>query len=493
MSVPSIRIRPLNSADPRAHGDFVLYWMVAQRRTSFNFALDRAVEWASELDQPLLILEALRCDYPWASQRLHAFVIEGVADNARACERGHATHYAYVEPEPGAGQGLVDRLAEDAAVVVTDDWPTFFVGPMVDAVGQRLPVRAEAVDSNGLWPMRATDRVFARAFDFRRFLQKELRPHLQDVPRRTPLRTELRPLDAVPKEVRERWPRASAELLDGDDEALGALPIDHDVARAPFAGGAKSGGRVLKAFLSERLDRYGEDRNHPDDDASSGLSPWLHFGHVSAHEIFEAVTAREDWSPDALGEKANGKRTGWWGLSEAAESFLDELVTWRELGFNMCALRDDYDRFETLPEWARETLDEHADDDRPYEYSLEEFERAATHDELWNAAQRQLRGEGRLHNYLRMLWGKKILHWSESPQDALATMIELNNKYAVDGRDPNSYSGIFWVLGRYDRAWGPERAVFGKVRTMTSASTRRKLRLDHYLDRWAATPSLWSE
>ena len=164
------------------------------------------------------------------------------------------------------------------------------------------------------------------------------------------------------------------------------------------------------------------------------------------------------------------------------ESFLDELITWREIGFNMCALRpSDYDQFESLPDWAQQTLGEHADDPREFVYSLEAFEQARTHDPIWNAAQRQLVREGRIHNYLRMLWGKKILHWTASPQEALAVMIELNNKYAIDGRDPNSYSGIFWVLGRYDRAWGPEREVFGKIRYMTSQSTQSKLKMKHYL------------
>jgi deoxyribodipyrimidine photo-lyase len=171
-------------------------------------------------------------------------------------------------------------------------------------------------------------------------------------------------------------------------------------------------------------------------------------------------------------------------MSREAEAFLDELVTWRELGYNRCCLTDDYGRYESLPKWALETLAEHADDRREHLYTLDEFETAATHDELWNAAQRQLIREGRLHNYLRMLWGKKILEWSPSPQQALDVLIHLNNKYAVDGRDPNSYSGIFWVLGRYDRAWGPERAVFGKVRYMSSENTRRKLRLREYLERY---------
>jgi deoxyribodipyrimidine photo-lyase len=172
-------------------------------------------------------------------------------------------------------------------------------------------------------------------------------------------------------------------------------------------------------------------------------------------------------------------------MSEPAEAFLDELITWREVGFNMAALRpEDYDRYDSLPDWARKTLAKHARDRREHLYSLEEFEQARTHDPLWNAAQRQLVREGRIHNYLRMLWGKKILQWTASPQGAADVMIELNNRYALDGQDPNSYSGIFWVLGRYDRPWGPERPVFGTVRYMSSQNTARKVAVQSYLERY---------
>jgi deoxyribodipyrimidine photo-lyase len=172
-------------------------------------------------------------------------------------------------------------------------------------------------------------------------------------------------------------------------------------------------------------------------------------------------------------------------MSASAEAFLDQIVTWRELGFNLCWQRSDYDRYDSLPDWARRTLAAHARDRREHVYTLEQFEAAATHDPLWNAAQRQLVREGRIHNYLRMLWGKKILQWTPGPEAALAVMLELNDKYAVDGRDPNSCSGIFWVLGRYDRAWGPERPVFGTVRYMSSENTARKVRVKEYVKAWS--------
>jgi deoxyribodipyrimidine photo-lyase len=234
--------------------------------------------------------------------------------------------------------------------------------------------------------------------------------------------------------------------------------------------------------MREGLHRYGSERNHPDEGASSGLSPWLARGHLSSNEVFDAVTRMEGWTPLRISGHADGKRHGWWGLSESSESFLDQLVTWREIGFNMCKVRPgDYDRYDSLPQWALATLAEHADDPRPHCYELEGFDEARTHDPIWNAAQRQLQRDGVIQNYLRMLWGKKILEWSPSPQEALEVMIELNNRYALDGRDPNSYSGIFWVLGRYDRGW-PERSIYGKIRSMSSDSTRRKVRLAKFLE-----------
>jgi deoxyribodipyrimidine photo-lyase len=217
------------------------------------------------------------------------------------------------------------------------------------------------------------------------------------------------------------------------------------------------------------------------------LSPFLHFGHVSAHEAAATVLARAGWSPARLADKANGKREGWWGIDAASEAFLDELVTWRELGFNFCRLRpDDYDRYESLPPWARRTLEEHVGDRREHVYGLDQLLAADTHDPLWNAAQRELRDEGRMHNYLRMLWGKKVMEWSATPRDALAALIELNNRFALDGRDPNSYSGIFWCLGRFDRPWAPERSVFGQIRYMSSANTARKFSVKAYLARHRA-------
>ena len=218
---------------------------------------------------------------------------------------------------------------------------------------------------------------------------------------------------------------------------------------------------------------------------TSGLSAYLHFGHVSPHLILARLATKEGWTVDDISESTAGKREGWWGMSASAEAFLDQLCTWRELGLNNCAHDPAYARFESLPDWAQATLAEHESDEREHLYDLDDFENTRTHDDLWNAAQNHLRAEGIMPNYLRMLWGKKILHWSRNAREALDIMVELNNKYALDGRNPNSYSGILWTLGKFDRPWGPERPIFGKVRYMTSDNTRRKIKVDEYLARWS--------
>jgi deoxyribodipyrimidine photo-lyase len=477
---PDDRILARNDAPLHPDRDYVLYWMIAARRTTHSFALDRALEHARALGKPLLVFEPLRRSYPHASERLHRFVVQGMAANRGRLQAAGVRYHPWVEPTDGDGSGLIEALAARAAVVVTDHWPCLFLPRMVRAAAARLDVRLEAIDGNGLLPLSTVERDFTRAHSFRRHLHKALPPHLHHFPAADPLAGYDLGRATLPPTVQARWPAADA-LLD-DPSATSELGLG---GPAPVAleGGSEAGGAVLRTFVGERLDAYGEGRSHPDEDASSGLSPWLHFGHVGAHQVAAAVLDRASWSPDDLGAPS-GSREGWWGLPQGPEAFLDELVTWRELGHVLTHRRDDYDRYEGLPEWARTTLEEHAGDRRPQLYDLETFEAAATHDDVWNAAQRQLVGEGRIHNYLRMLWGKKILHWTASPQEALSVMLTLNDRYAVDGRDPNSYSGIGWVLGRFDRAWGPEREVFGKIRYMTSDSTRRKLKLKGYLARW---------
>lgn len=427
------RITTRNGA-PIRDRQYVLYWMTASRRASWNFALQHAADIARSLDKPLLVYEPLACDYQWACDRFHQFVLDGMHDNAEHFRGKGVGYIADLTPE----RRLL-KLARKACCVVTDDWPCLFLPRMVTAAAHLLDVRLDMVDSNGLFPMRATDRLFLTAASFRRFLDKR-------EPDPPPLADPLKGLAKM-----DRCELPTVKLSD--------LPIDHDVKPTSLKGGPRQAQRVLKHFHSKLEAGYADDRNVPDLNATSGLSPYLHFGHISAHEIAATVKSPE---------------------------FLDQLRTWREIGFNFCVHRKDYDKYDSLQPWAKKTLADHANDPREHLYTLEQFEQAQTHDELWNAAQNQLVREGIIHNYLRMLWGKKILEWTKSPREALAVMIELNNKYALDGRDPNSYCGIFWILGRYDRAWGPERKVFGKIRYMTSANTRRKTKVREYIQKYGS-------
>jgi len=319
---------------------------------------------------------------------------------------------------------------------------------MVESAGRQLAVRLTAIDSNGLLPLRAADRPYGSAHAFRRGLQKQLPEHLGVAPATQPLRGKRLPSGAgIPRRVNDQWPAVSLAAL-SDPATVARMPIDHGVPPVAHRGGAKAALAELTSFLDERLPRYAEERNHTDAGAVSGLSPWLHWGHISVHHVLRELARREQWNPGRHAARASGSRAGWWGMSASAEAFLDQIVTWRELGYNMAADRSDHDRYESLPDWARATLTDHEADPRPALYTLGQLEAAETDDPLWNAAQRQLRIEGRIHNYLRMLWGKKVIEWTRSAPEALDCLIELNNRWAVDGRDPNSYSGIFWCFGR---------------------------------------------
>jgi deoxyribodipyrimidine photo-lyase len=485
--VPQSRIRVINTRPLNANGDFVLYWMTMARRTRSNYGLERAVRCAKELKKPLLVLEALRCDYPDASDRFHQFLLDGMRDNAAAMRRGRALYYPYVEPAPGAGRGLLQELSARACVVVTDYYPAYFLPRMLKAAAAQSGVRLEAVDSNGLLPLAAADgRAFPVARSYRAFVQRELPAHLAELPEDSPLSLLGRGprLASVPTSVLERWPAATPTLLRGGS-ALSGLPIDHTVPPVATPGGPAAAARQLKSFVTHGLGRYNDERNHPDADATSHLSPYLHFGHISAHEVFHALMNKERWTTRRLGRRAGGKRDGWWGVSPGAEAFLDQLAVWRELAFNSCENVPRFDEYDSLPDWARQTLGKHQRDKRPHQYDQPTLEAAETHDDVWNAAQRQMVRDGWFHGYMRMLWGKKILEWSPSPEAALTRMQSIMNRYALDGRDPNSYAGYAWVLGRYDRPW-PERPIFGTVRYMTSASARRKLKLREYLERYGA-------
>jgi deoxyribodipyrimidine photo-lyase len=313
-------------------------------------------------------------------------------------------------------------------------------------------------------------------------MQRTLKEHLRDFPLEDPtlLLADPPELRAIPGDVRSRWPAPTDREMAHPARLIAGLPINHAIPAGSFSGGSVAAASRLASFIESGLAAYGTEHNHPDADATSKLSPYLHFGHISPHQVFSAVMTAERWTTRKHQKTRAGAREGWWGVSASAEHFLDQLTVWRELAFNGCAWVPNYHSYDALPAWARATLDAHLDDPRPHVYSLAQLESAETHDHVWNAAQRQLRHEGWFHGYLRMLWGKKILEWCRHPAEALERMELLMNRYSLDGRDPVSYLSYGWVLGRADRPW-PEHEIFGTVRYMTSASARRKLRMKDYL------------
>jgi deoxyribodipyrimidine photo-lyase len=407
--------------------------------------------------------------------------------NALAAARLGLSYWPWVERRPGEGRGLLAGLAARAALVVTDDFPCFIVPEQTDALAARAPVAVIAVDSNSVVPLSRLGPTVSAAAHLRPRIHRAFGAaweHRAAAPPRIPAVATR--VVAPPFE-----PAALADL----DALVETLPVDRSVPPVVGApGGAPAARRRLADFIAHRLRGTAEGRSHPAPPAEahqSGLGPYLHFGHIAMEEVVEQILASTgDWSAAVLDPRAVGRRAGFFCRDPDINSFLDEALTWRDLGLHWHrARRADTARLETaLPAWARATLGAHAGDRRAYVYSREEWEAGATHDPLWNAAQRQLVATGTIHNYLRMLWGKKVLEWSRTPEEAYATLVHLNNKYALDGRDPNSYTGILWCFGLFDRPWAPERPVLGRVRYMSSENTARKFRLGPYLDYVAALP-----
>jgi deoxyribodipyrimidine photo-lyase len=481
-AVPEVRIRSINDRPVRTDGDFVVYWCIAARRSKANFALQRAVELATELGRPLLVVEALRVRLPLGERPAARVRAAGHGGQRGGLRSGGGHLLAVRRADRGRWQGHAGG-ARQARLRGRDRRLPVLLPAAHDRGGGRTAARAarsgrrqrplaDARRRQGVWSRVRPAALPAEA----------LPAHLGDFPIGDPLRNLKQAAAELPRGFAKHWPRASASLLVGDPAELAKLPIDHEVAAVELRGGAAAAGASLRTFLNTRLPRYDE-RSHPDADCASGLSPYLHFGHLSVHQVFAGLAKREEWTRSKIKPTTSGQR-GWFGMSDAAEGFLDELVTWRELGYNYCWQRDDYEDYESLPDWPKATLHKHSTDPRQFVYSLEEFAQSQTHDPVWNAAQRQLRETGVMQNYLRMLWGKKVLEWTRTPQDAFAILIELNNRYALDGRNPNSYTGISWVFGRYDRPWAPERDVYGVIRYMSSANTVKKLKMKGYLARW---------
>lgn len=489
-SINSHRVFKRNSHEPRDDGDYVLYWMQINRRFHNNFALEYAIGWANKLRKPLLILEAFSCDYPWATDRSHTFMMQGMREHLSTADERGLNYVSFVEEKPGQYDQLLKDLAARASLLITDEYPVFIMRDRNERYPKELGTPYITVDSNGIIPLGLTEKDPYSAYFFRKIMQKHFLEAFTHPPKRNPLEdlNDSKPLD-LPESIFDGLPDARKALNNITDFVSG-LDINHAVKPIDWQGTRSAALGMLGQFIKNGLLEYDEKRNDPDEKKTSQLSPWLHFGKISTYEAVQAVLDHQpdDWDLDSITFN-KGSTGGFFNGNPNIDGFLDEIITWREVGFHFAHHRSDYDQFDSLPDWALETLNEHRNDPREWVYTYEEFENSKTHDEIWNAAQTQLREEGIIHNYLRMLWGKKVIEWTPDPETALQYLIDLNNTYAIDGRDPNSYSGIFWCFGRFDRAW-QERPIYGKLRYMTSDSTRRKVKLKNYLNRYGSQKSL---
>lgn len=447
----NIRVRKLNEAPVRQGARYVLYWAQMNRRVEANHALEYALELANELKLPVLFYEGLTYSYPFANDRLHTFILEGVPDTQKALAgRGIGYHF-YLQRSKADRADELYRLAADAAAVIADDYPTFVARQFNERVPAKIGVAYYAVDSSCVVPMACMVKREYAAYTIRPKIKKLLPEYL---------------VPCAPVKAARKWtgetdgtPVASDTIA----RLVAQCDIDHSVkASLSYRGGAKAAAKHLDHFLEQRLRRYARDRNEPSKHATSGMSPYLHFGHINSLTV--ALNARDYAREHHL----------------IADEFLEELIVRRELAFNHARFSDDPGSMSTLPDWARKTLAKHAADPRPALYTREQFETGATYDELWNATQKELLLCGKIHGYYRMYWGKKIVEWSATPEQAAETMIYLHDRYSLDGRDPNTYTNILWCLGLHDRPWG-ERPIFGMVRYMSLDGMKRKTDVAAYI------------
>lgn len=446
------RVRKLNDRELPENARYVLYWAQMNRRVESNHALAFAADLANQRGIPLLFYEGVTCAYPFANDRLHTFLLEAVPETARRLEKlgiGYVFHLRQRRDDPN---DALYRLAADAAAVVTDDYPAFIAAGHNRRVPDRLKIPYYVVDSSCIVPMSHFEKQEYAAYTIRPKIDKVLARYLTPVP---PIR--------MKKKWREPVSALHCQVTD-IPRLVAGCEIDHSVRPSTeFRGGRKEAERRLKHFLENNLRRYAKTSNQPSEKSTSGLSPYLHFGHISSLEI--ALAVKEYAAEHKL----------------IVDEFLEQLIVRRELAFNFARFGPQTDTLDALPAWARATLRKHAKDKRSPIYTCRQFERAETHDPLWNAAQRELLRDGKIHGYYRMYWGKKVIEWSATHQDALDTMIYLHDKYALDGRDPNTYTNILWCFGLHDRPWS-ERPIFGMIRYMSLDGMKRKTDVNAYVE-----------
>ncbi|MEO8659777.1 MAG: deoxyribodipyrimidine photo-lyase [Bryobacteraceae bacterium] len=447
------RVRALNDLPANPDGDYVLYWAQMNRRVESNHALLYAISLANEFNKPVLYYEGLTNTYPHANDRLHTFILEGVPDTAAELAQLGIGYSFYLRRRNADPNNALYELAERAVAVVTDDYPTFIAHTHNARVPQRISRAFYAVDSSGVIPMNVWEKREYAAYTIRPKIKKLLPKYFAPAPTmevRTPWSGPIPPWHVMVR-------REEISAL------VASCQIDHSVKPSlSFTGGSAAAQRHLKAFLASRLRRYAKDRNEPVAHATSDLSPYLHFGHISGLQV--ALAARDYAAEHKL----------------IADEFLEELIVRRELAFNYARHVEKPDSLCNLPDWAKKTLRQHAAEERNPTYTRDQFEHGQTHDPLWNATQKEMLLRGKIHGYYRMYWGKKIIEWSPTCQDALETMVYLHDRFALDGRDPNTYTNILWCFGLHDRPW-QERPVFGMIRYMGAEGMRRKTGVDAYI------------
>jgi len=442
LKINNNRITRLNEIPVREGA--VIYWMSRDQRVRDNWALLHAQSLAGT--NPLIVLFNLVRDFEGATMRQYSFMLEGLKEVHHGLSRKNIPLFITTgRPEENI-PGFVKEI--DAGALVTDFDPLKIKREWKGSVNSRLDIAFHEVDAHNIVPARA-------ASDKREYAAYTIRPKIR------------RKLDEYLTEIPEVCKRARTEIPEIDWEKLyGSVEADSSVRAVDWLEpGAEAADRMLDRFLNEGIGRYPEKSNDPNSDAVSEMSPYLHFGQISAQRIAQRV--REAEIPE-----------------EARESYLEQLIIRKELSDNFCLHDDNYDSVECFPDWAAKSLNKHRDDPRNYIYTMEEFENSQTHDPLWNAAQREMVLRGKMHGYMRMYWAKKILEWTPAPEEAFDIALYLNDRYELDGRDPNGYAGVAWAIGGvHDRAW-KERKIFGKVRYMSYEGCRRKFDIDEYIERF---------
>ncbi|MBN2754598.1 MAG: deoxyribodipyrimidine photo-lyase [Candidatus Goldbacteria bacterium] len=440
------RVKKLNGS-PETKGKYVLYWMQASQRAEYNYALSYAAQKANELKLPLLAIFGLTFNYPSANYRHYAFMLQGLKETQISLKK-KGIKLAIIKESP---EKAAAKYSKNASCVVTDAGYTRVQRRWRKTAALKINCAFYQVETDVIVPVEtASSKEEYGAATIRRKINVLLNDYI------------------IPfKEVKPKLSSLNikAEAADiGDYHSVLALSgLDKDVKHsAIYTGGTSEAKKHLKDFIENKLHLYADFRSHPDKNIESNLSPYLHFGQISPLYIAVEVL------------KTGGKVAG---------KFLDELIIRRELAVNFVYYNKNYENTECLPNWAKETLRIHSVDERPYVYTLKQLETGATHDKYWNAAQSQMVITGKMHNYMRMYWGKKIIEWSKTPEQAYNKMIYLNDKYELDGRDPNSYAGVAWCFGKHDRAW-PQRKIFGKVRYMNDKGLERKFDMDTYVKMW---------